>query len=402
VSQKRVLAVVRHPVGGVRTHIIYTYPLLSAAGYRFTFVIPQHESYATFREQVASWEGAEIVEAPYRNGYRRSVAFGPVVRRLLRQRRFSLVHSHGLQAAIPSIFANLRFRVPHVMTSQDVFERLGLSGIANRTKLFALGQVLRRLDALIAVSEDTRRDHLQHLPALKHGRCRVEMIHNGIPVDEFTKVNTHAQANLRDRLSIGHDVFLIGFLGRFMEQKGFLVLLDALSRLIRLSDIKPFHLVAVGSGDMLVNYQRDLVSKPELSAHLSFLEHTPDPAPILRELDLLVMPSLWEAHPLLPMEAMTLGTPVLGSDCIGLCEVLKDTPSKMVPTNDAAALANGILEAIASPWTEQAIEFVPAARERFDVRHTANQLCSLFDQLVIRTAASSGTHSLKAVNDHSG
>ncbi|MCG2682719.1 MAG: hypothetical protein L6306_03795, partial [Planctomycetales bacterium] len=49
----RVLAVVRHPVGGVRTHIVYTYPLLMQAGYRFTFVIPEGEPNVPFRADVA-------------------------------------------------------------------------------------------------------------------------------------------------------------------------------------------------------------------------------------------------------------------------------------------------------------------------------------------------------------
>ncbi len=381
IEHKRVLAVIRHPVGGVRTHVVYTYAILMQAGYRFTFVIPQHESYATFREEVASWDGVQIVEVPYRDRRQCKPSFRPTVRRLLKQNKFCLLHSHGLQAAIPSLVANWGLGVPHVMTSQDVFNRVGFSGVVDRLKLLALGQLLRRLDVLIAVSEDTRKDHLRYLPTLEKGPCRLEMIHNGIPVDQFQEANGQPPVNLRQRVGISDDACLMGFLGRFMEQKGFLVLVEALSLLIQRKEARPFHLVAVGSGDFLLNYQAMLETRPEVSAHITFLEHTPNVAPILRELDLLVMPSLWEAHPLLPMEAMLVGIPIVGTDCLGLGEVLRGSPNTAATPGDAEALADALHRAIATPWKDAAKAYIPEARERFDVRRTADHLLHLFDEI---------------------
>jgi len=304
------------------------------------------------------------------------------VRKLLREKRFSLIHSHGLQAAIPSIFANIGINVPHIMTSQDVFHHVDFSGKAGRLKLFALGHLLRRLDALIAVSEDTREDHLHHLPALRKGPCQVEMIHNGIPVEQFLSTNGAPPPNLRERFSLGDDICLIGYLGRFMEQKGFLVLIEALAQLVSHGGINPFHLLAVGSGDMLINYQRELAKKPEVARYISFLDHSPNPATILRELDLLVMPSLWEAHPLLPMETMLVGIPIVGTSCLGLREVLQGSPSVMVPPGDSRELARALRGAITSPWKDAAIEYIPKAKERFDVRQTADKLLRLFEELL--------------------
>ena len=37
---RRVLVVVRWPVGGIRTHVLYNYPGACGVGYRFTFVGP--------------------------------------------------------------------------------------------------------------------------------------------------------------------------------------------------------------------------------------------------------------------------------------------------------------------------------------------------------------------------
>jgi glycosyltransferase involved in cell wall biosynthesis len=93
------------------------------------------------------------------------------------------------------------------------------------------------------------------------------------------------------------------------------------------------------------------------------------------------MPSLWEACPLLPMEAMCAGVPVLGSDCIGLNEVLAGSPSCIVPAGDEAALAAAIRQASYAPWKDRAAQYAPLAQRRFDVQARAHDLAALFDQL---------------------
>jgi glycosyltransferase involved in cell wall biosynthesis len=90
---------------------------------------------------------------------------------------------------------------------------------------------------------------------------------------------------------------------------------------------------------------------------------------------------LSEACGLLAMEAMCAGVPVLGSDCIGLREVLADTPSVMVPAADPKALAEALKAAIDTPCTQAARAFAPEARRRFDVRPRAGKLLALFDEL---------------------
>ena len=65
------------------------------------------------------------------------------------------------------------------------------------------------------------------------------------------------------------------------------------------------------------------------------------------------------------MEAMCLGIPVLGSNCIGLREVLRGSPSAQVAAGSPEALAEGIARAMKEPWTEEARRYVPDARKRF-------------------------------------
>jgi glycosyltransferase involved in cell wall biosynthesis len=380
-DERRVLTVVRYPLGGIRTYLLYNYPHLVQYGYRFTFVGPADSSFRSFREEVVAWPGTEVVEAPSAGpkcNLRRAVAAS------LREKRFCLIHSQGLTAAVHSVLANLRYRVPHVVTSHDVIRADQFPGMVGRVKRAVLGRVLSRADKIITVSHDAHGNHLEYFPFLKRNPEKLVTIVNGIDVGRFGRESTETPGGLRRQLGLSDEVFLMGFMGRFMEQKGFLPLVEALDRLPSLAPPRPYHLVAVGSGDCLARYRREALSRQHVAPHISFLDHVADSAPILRQLDLLVMPSLWEACPLLPMEAMCLGVPVLGSDCIGLREVLRGTPSRMACHGDPMALAVAIREALAAPWKDEARQYAPVCRQRFDVRPSAEDLLSVFARCVAR------------------
>src|SRR5260370_16639699 len=91
----------------------------------------------------------------------------------------------------------------------------------------------------------------------------------------------------RDWLDMAGGVRVIGFLGRFMEQKGFLPLVHALRELSASDTNLPFHLVAVGSGDYRNEYAA-VLRRLALSRHLTILHFTPTLRPILPHPHLLV------------------------------------------------------------------------------------------------------------------
>jgi glycosyltransferase involved in cell wall biosynthesis len=379
-TEKRVLVIARHPVGGIRTYILYNYPCLAEAGYRFTFVVPASAAgLSGFRTELSAWNGTEVIEAP---ATKERCALRPIVRALLREGRFSLIHSHGFTAAVHTVFANLGIGIPHVVTSHDVIRADQYPGPLGLAKRWAIARVLDRADVLIAVGKDACANHHTYLPSIGRQGCKLVTIPNGIDTTRFNGQGDLPSLGLRATLGISHDRFLVGFLGRFMPQKGFLGLLDAMEQLVRTGPPRPFHLVAVGSGDYLREYRGHAEQRGLLGRYVSFIDFAADVRPILRQLDLLVMPSLWEALPLLPAEAMCVGVPVLGSDCIGLREVLQGTPSRMVQHGNAESLAAGFRAALTRPWKDEAIAYAPEARQRFDIRRSAEQLRELFDALI--------------------
>jgi glycosyltransferase involved in cell wall biosynthesis len=373
----RVLVVARWPVGGIRTHLLSNYSALAEEGYRFTFVGPADDSLDSLRAGFGDIEGTAFIGAPVEN---RRCRLWPVVRGLLREGRFGLLHSHGVTAAVHAALANLGVGVPHIVTLHEPLRTNQFLGWIGRLKRWALARALGLADVILTVSDDARANVLEYFPALRGPADRVRTVPNGITLKGYYTTDVGPVNDLRDRLGLGTQPFLIGFLGRFMPEKGFPVLLDAVDRLTREETVPPFHLVGFGSGDFRREYQRAVVRRG-LDRVVTLLDFVPDVRPVLRQLDLVVVPSLWEASSLVSMEAMSAGVPVLGSDCIGLREVLRDTPSRLVAANDSAALALGLRAALEEPWTEAARAFAAEARDRFDNRHSVRRLAALFEEL---------------------
>jgi glycosyltransferase involved in cell wall biosynthesis len=374
-----VLVAVRWPVGGIRTHLLYNYPTIAKLGYAFTFVVPADDTFSAFKHSMDSALGpTDCLAVPVKGKH---CGLWREVRRQLRTGQYDLMHSHGLTAAVQSAVANLGLGVPHVATLHDVFRPCHFEGISGTCKRGALGFLLKQIQRLVPVSGDVRLNLLEYVPSLRSHDSAIVTIPNGIQVDGEATAHGNA-GDLRSRLGLFGNVRLIGFLGRFMEQKGFVPLIHALHKLAKnRSSGLPFHLVAVGSGDYRKEYETT-ARRLGLSSHLTILDFTPDVRPLLSQLDLLVIPSLWEASSLLGMEAMTLGVPVLGTDCIGLREVLRGTPARVVAAGNVEALAKGLGDALEFPWTAEAKAFAATARSRFDNTPSARKLAAVFKEVV--------------------
>ncbi|MHB1556385.1 MAG: glycosyltransferase family 4 protein [Isosphaeraceae bacterium] len=375
---RRILCVLRWPVGGIRSYIRYNYPRLVERGYRLTIVGPDDQSFVSLSGEIGHWEGSEFVRAALSGG---RCLLGRSVRRELRTGRYSILHSHGFTAATQSVLANLGIGVPHVFTAHYVIQPERFPGWRGRWMLRAIGLLVERIDRFIAISEDARRNYLEHLPGLARRPERVVTIPNGIDVDRFGELPPWGNADLRGRLGAGPGTVLVGYLGRFMEEKGFLVLVEALRRMADRPPLRDYRVVAVGSGDFEREY-REEVERQGLSEVVCFQEFVPDVAPLLAGLDLVVVPSLSETCPLLPMEAMAAGVPVLGTDCIGLREVLAGTPSVVIPRGDAEILGSALRSAIEAPWTAVAQRYAPEARRRFSIDRAVAALDAVFEELI--------------------
>jgi glycosyltransferase involved in cell wall biosynthesis len=140
------------------------------------------------------------------------------------------------------------------------------------------------------------------------------------------------------------DVWTLGVVALFRPRKGLEVLLDALS-LLRAVGL-PLRLRAIGGFETSA-YEAEILAQAkrlELSDAIDWTGFTRDVSSQLGKLDLLVLPSLFgEGLPMVVLEAMAAGVPVIATRVEGVPEAIRDgVDGLIVAPDDPGALADAI------------------------------------------------------------
>jgi glycosyltransferase involved in cell wall biosynthesis len=133
--------------------------------------------------------------------------------------------------------------------------------------------------------------------------------------------------------------------GRLTAQKAFGVLIEAFAH-VRKS--LPARLLILGEGEERPMLEAQ-VRKLELEQDVRLPGFVSNPYPYMAHAALFVLSSRWEGLPTVLVEAMSLQTPVIATDCpSGPREILRDGQyGQLVPVEDANALARAIQNSLA-------------------------------------------------------
>lgn len=262
-----------------------------------------------------------------------SIRFGVALLIALLSLRPDVVHLHSSFAGAIGrlVLAPFRFFGLKVVYCPHAFAFM--MGISQR-KATAYARVEKCLahlcDAIVCVSKHERRTALRYgLPDDK-----LVVVRNGVisRPSQYAPPN-HAKTCL--------DVL---FVGRFDRQKGFDTLLNAM----RILEGHPIRLKAVGDS-VYGGYAREERSNIE---YVGWVDHNTLDS-LYREADVLLMPSRWEGFAMVPLEAMSIGVPVLASAIPALTEVVSEgVNGRLFGVDDAEALAEVLLATEWDAWRQ--------------------------------------------------
>lgn len=359
----KVLLVARWPVGGIRTYIRYIYSNPVFADYEITLIAPDldlHQFLLTYLPE------ARIQFRPTENDNNSIIR---EVKLCLKEASYDVIHSHGFSAGVLTSIAVV-FKQPtfHVMTVHDVFRDELFKGMKGRLKLWGLNIIYRQLDAVLTVGEDCYQNFINYMPAVK--RSKIKNIDHGVDVERF------ASASKRDfkvELGLPKNQKIIGFFGRFMSQKGFSDLVEAIKILseAKAKNDMPLVLTFGWGGFIREEYQR--IAELGLQDYFKQMPFTDDMPAAIKGVDMVVMPSRWEACGLLAMEVLGAGVPLIGTNCIGLRCVLKGTPAYKVDPYDPVGLATAIEDQL-NQGDQLFKAYQSKAIERFNLERPAQEL----------------------------
>jgi glycosyltransferase involved in cell wall biosynthesis len=311
-------------------------------GHHVTVLTSHYGRELPLREQI---DGADIIRA----GVVARVGKGVLMPSYLWHIR-KLVHSHDvlylhlpqLEASFAATYARFVARKPVVTSYQCDIE------LPDTWSQRIFGLPIALSHHVTAMCSDqittTSQDYADHSPFLKRYRNKTLGFYPPCPLPE---PDSGSPLNLRETYSLGSGP-IVGFLGRFAEDKGVQHLLDAIPAVLEAFPDARF--VLAGQREKVFGervYERLLPKIEAVQDVLVFPGQIPAGKLVeyYRSLDVFVLPSInsTESFGMVQVEAMLCGTPVVASSLPGVREPVRATGmGELATPADPRALADAI------------------------------------------------------------
>ncbi|MDQ2765785.1 MAG: glycosyltransferase [Gemmatimonadota bacterium] len=333
-------------------HTVIVAPTLSGPGDGWNFT--------------ASLEHADVELVPIlvpRRGYLRERA---LIRRLCRSRSVSVVHTHGYRSDIVGGHAGHESKIPIVTTVH------GFTGGAMKNRAYEALQrfVFRRFDAVVAVSQP----QAAQLRTSGVSASRIHLIPNALaphvaPLD---------RAAARRALELPLEGLFAGWVGRVSREKGVDVFIDALSSI----GDRVIQGVILGDGPERVTEQPRAESIAP--ARFLWLGAVPDAARYFAAFDLFILSSRTEGLPMVLLEAMAAGVPIVTTNVGGIPKLLSASEGVLVSPDDPTALASAMRATLDDRAAASARAHAAQLRQRaeFDVGPWSDRYEALYRHLI--------------------
>lgn len=301
------------------------------------------------------------------------------VAQLIEDEEPDVVNTHNLMGFSSSVIGGVRQAGVHVAhTIHDQYLLCPRSTMFKRgdncapqcrlCRMYALPRKYstRHVGAVIGVSQFVLNRHIEfgYFPfATRH------VIYNGITVDEQQILTARHE----------HRAFRFGFLGQIRPTKGLEQLIDAFSTI----GANGIELHIAGRGDD--EYEQRLRQKTADNPGVTWCGYV-NAREFLNNIDVLVVPSLWhDTAPLVLMEAMREGTPVLGAIRGGIPEFVSDETGWLYDPSEPSALKRSLESCVSSrerfPLMRRAAR---AMAQEFDDRKFVNAYLNVYQELSSR------------------
>ena len=301
-----------------------------------------------------------------------------VVRQICADLRPDIVHTHGYRTDVLHGPVARRLGIPVVSTAH------GFCGGDWKNRIYEHLQrrALRRSAAAVAVSRP------MYAGLLEWGipDTTLHCIPNAwADPPEFLDRN-----EARRTLGLDADGWYAGFVGRIGQEKGPDVFVDALEAAAHASsaDSGPqIRGVLIGEGHLRAGLAAR-TADPAFAAPVTWTGAVENAGRLIRAFDAVVLSSRTEGTPMVLLEAMAAGVPVIATTVGGMPDVLRDDAGVLVPPEDPAALGAALRSVAADAGEAQ--RRAARAQDRIETEFGADAWRERYDtvyRMCIETAA---------------
>ncbi|HEY2915597.1 MAG TPA: glycosyltransferase [Candidatus Limnocylindrales bacterium] len=290
------------------------------------------------------------------------------VARLARRTGADVIHTHQARNTLVGRLAGAAVGRPVVTHVHSPAFRESTHRASNLV-VGSVDRVLARGTArFICVSNSLATElHRLRIPA-----DRIRVVWNGVPAP--AAVDDTSRAAARAALGIEPSAFAIGLVANLRPRKGADVLLRAIAAM-------PAGAHAVLVGQAFGDYRSELdalVRELGIGDRATFAGFRADVDRLLPGFDALALPARFgEGLPMVVLEAMAAGVPVVATPVEGIGEAVGQDAGILVPVDDPGALARALQDLREQPDTRRRL--ASAGRERFRANFTSDAMALGFE-----------------------
>jgi glycosyltransferase involved in cell wall biosynthesis len=292
-----------------------------------------------------------------------------------------LIHVHGHPYLSSFLAAKIakRYSKPLVLTQHNTFiEYNNIWDIAEKLNDLAVGkQVLKEADKIIVVSNATR----NYVLSLGADPEKTVVLHNGVDLNRF-KPLPEVKGEMRKKLGISEDTCVVLTVRRLVYKNGIDTLLESAEIAVKKNPKLVF--VVVGKGPDFEEVKERIVQLGmQRNFRLTGFVSDEDLPFYYNFADLFALPSKsGEGLPLVALEAMACGLPVIATDVGGTSEVMSEDYGKLVPPNAPNSLAEAILKFSCKNLTALKKELRTMMEQKYSWDLNVEKLSKIYEELI--------------------
>jgi len=292
-----------------------------------------------------------------------------------------LIHAHGHPYLSSLMAAKLakRYNKPFVLTQHNTFiEYQGIWNTVERLNDLTVGShVLRSADRIIVVSKAT----MKYVLSLGANPEKTQIVHNGVDLNRF-KPMTEKKDVIRKWLVIPDDAVVAVTVRRLVYKNGIDTLIESAEIAIRKNPRLFF--IAVGGGPDFAQVKTKVEQLGiEKNFKLAGFISDRDLPFYYNAADLFILPSKsGEGLPLVALEAMACGLPVVATDVGGIREIMIEGYGEIVPPNNPELLAEAALNVSNSKISSRKNELRKKIEERYSWEQNVRKLQKIYEELI--------------------
>ena len=346
--------------GGVEAVIMNYYRHIDRTKVQFDFICDE-DSTNIPKEEIESLGGRVIMVPPYQ----KLPQYLKTLKKIFKENNYKIVHSNINTLSVFPLYAakkaGISVRIAHAHSTSNPKE----------WKKNILKNILRPFSKRYATDYFACTNHAAEYQFGKKlvEDGKVKIIYNAIELNKF-KFNQEYREEIRDLYKLPENAFVVGHIGRFVEQKNHRFLIDMFYEVIKKNPNS--YLIMVGDGPLLEEMKQRCKAL-NIDKNAIFTGYKSDNYRYYSAFDVFAFPSLYEGLGMVAIEAQVNGIRALLSDNIP----------------EEANVGNGLFLSLStSSWAQKINEATRFSSKKkkiaianFDINSKSKEITEIYEEL---------------------